>query len=62
MSQRSNAVNGKSALQKIDRPVSITDPEGIVLVLGATVVMSALLWLKAKGLPFKRPRDVVARR
>ncbi len=62
MNLRREEANGKGALRGLDRRGSITDPIGIVLVLGATTVMAIIVWFKARGLPFKRARDGVLRR
>ena len=45
-----------SILQKIKRQRSLTDPAGLFLLLGSTVVMMAVAVFKAQGLPTKSPR------
>ena len=56
MSQRRPVVETKSVLQKIKRQRHLTDPAGLVLLLGSSVVMLTFAWLKAGRSPSKQVR------
>ena len=51
-----------NALQKFKRQRSLTDPAGLLLLLGSTVVMMAVALFKAQGLPSKQARGHAPRR
>ena len=62
MIPRRNETKRSGILQGIKRQRSLTDPAGLALLLGSTVVMMAVALFKAQGLPAKGPRGGGPRR
>ena len=48
--------------RKTKRRTLLTDPMGIVLLLGSTAAMMMVALFKAQGLPSRRPRDAASQR
>ena len=61
MSKRRPVIEADGVLQTFKRQRHLTDPAGLALLLGSTVVMLTFAWLKAGKLPSKQVRDGMPR-
>ncbi len=61
MSKRRPVIEADGVLQMFKRQRHLTDPAGLVLLLGSTAVMLTFAWLKAGKLPSKQAQDGTSR-